>query len=129
MVSLGQKLKMSKACEEQFYKNIRFVLCKKPVKKRQIFQKRDNFENRPSCKAYSPCKGLCKMVNLGKKLKIPKTCKKPFYKNIKGVLCRKPIKKHHYIREIRQFLKSAILQKATANPKPIVFFCKMVSVG
>ena len=33
MVSLGQKLKMSKTCEKPFYKNVRFVLCKTPLEK------------------------------------------------------------------------------------------------
>ena len=33
MVSLGQKLKMPKTCEKRFYKNIRVVLCKKPLQK------------------------------------------------------------------------------------------------
>ena len=39
MVSLGQKLKMPKACEKQFYKNVTVVLCKIPLKKPQIFEK------------------------------------------------------------------------------------------
>ena len=33
MVSLGQKLKMPKIGEKQFYKNIRVDLCKKPFEK------------------------------------------------------------------------------------------------
>ena len=33
MVSLGEKLKMQKRCEKGFYKNIRVVLCKKPLEK------------------------------------------------------------------------------------------------
>ena len=80
MISLGQKLKMPKTCEKPFYKNIRVVLFKKPVKKTQIFKKWDDFENRPSCKGYSPCKGsnLCKMGSLGQKLKIPKHVEKGF---------------------------------------------------
>ena len=33
MIWLGQKLKMPKTCQKQFYKNIRVVLCKKPHEK------------------------------------------------------------------------------------------------
>ena len=33
---------------------------------------------------------LCKMVNLGPKLKMPKSCKKAFYKNMRVVLCKEP---------------------------------------
>ena len=42
------------------------------------------------------------MVSLGQKLKMPKTCEKPFYKNIKVVLCKKPLEKTSNIREMRQ---------------------------
>ena len=41
MVSLGQKLKMPKACEKPFYKNIRVVLCKKPLKKKTKHEKNE----------------------------------------------------------------------------------------
>ena len=104
MVSLGQKLKMPKTCEKPFCKNVKVVLCKKSSKKHQMFEHRDKFENRPSRKGHSPYKGysLCKMVSLGQKLEMPKTCEKPFYKNNKVVLCRKPLKKTLNIREMRQ---------------------------
>ena len=52
-----------------------------------------------ACKGYS----LCKMVSLGQKLKIPKTCEKRFYKNIGVVLCKKPLQKTPNIREMRPF--------------------------
>ena len=113
MVSLSQKLKMPKTCEKPFNKNITVVLCKKPLQKNQIFEKWDNFENRPFCKGYSPCKGysLCKMVSLSQKFKIPKTCEKPLNKNITVVLCKILLQKTPNIREMRQFSKSAILQR------------------
>ena len=74
-------------------------------KKHQIFEKWDNFENRPSWKFYSPCKGYSpyKMVNLGQRLKMPETSEKPFYKNIRVVLCEKPLQKTTNIQEMRQF--------------------------
>ena len=40
--------------------------------KHQSFDKLDGFENRPSCKGYSPCK----MISLGQKLVMQKTCEK-----------------------------------------------------
>ena len=33
--------------------------------------------------------GLCKMVSLGQKLKMPKRCKKGIYDHIKVVVCKK----------------------------------------
>ena len=49
------------------------------------------------------------MVSFGQKLKGAKTCEKPFYKNIKVILCKKPLEKTPNIREMRQVLKSAVL--------------------
>ena len=92
---------------------LKLFCAKNRSKKHQIFEKWDKFENRPSCKGYSPCTSysLYKMVNLGHKLKIPKTCEKPFYKNIKVFLCQKPLEKTPNIWEMRQVWKSAILQR------------------
>ena len=45
---------------------------------------------------------LCKMVSLGQKLKMPKTCKTPFYKNSRVVLCKKRLEKTSNIGEMRQ---------------------------
>ena len=113
MISLGQKWKIPKTCEKPFHKIIRVVLCKKPLKKPQMFEKWDDFENLPSCKGYSLCKGynFCKMGSLGQKLKILETCGKAFYKNIRVVLCKKPLEKTLNIRKMGRFWKSAILQR------------------
>ena len=107
MVSLAQKLKWPKTCEKGFCKHVRVVLCKKPLEKSPNIQKWDHFENRPSCKGYR----LCKVVSLGQKVKRPKTCKKGFYKHVRVVRCKKPLEKTPYIREMRPFWKSAILQR------------------
>ena len=77
------------------------------LKKHQIFEKWDNFKNRPPCKNYS----LCKIVSLGQKLQMKKAFQKLFYKNIKVVLCKKTLENTPNIREMRQFWKSAILQR------------------
>ena len=73
-------------------------------------------------KAISPCKGysLCKMVSFGQKLKMPKTCKKPFYKNIKVVLCKKPFEKIPNIRN-ETSLKIGHFVKAIAHANAIAF--------
>ena len=112
MDSLGQKLKMLKTCENSFYNIITVVLCKKPLEKKPNIGEMRRFWNPPSCKGYSSCKGhsLCKMFSLGQKLKMPKTCEKPFYNNIKVVLCKKPLEKTQNIGEIRRFWNPAILQ-------------------
>ena len=110
---------MSKTCEKLFHKNITSVLCKKPLEKTTNIQEMRNFENRPYCKGYSPCKGysVCKMVGLGQKFKMPKKCEKLFHKNITSVLCKKPPEKTPNIREMRQFSKSAILQRLQATQR------------
>ena len=47
---------------------------------------------------------IVKMVSLGEKLKIPKTCETAFYKkNVRVVLCKTPLEKTPNIREMRQF--------------------------
>ena len=80
MVSLGQKLKMPKIVENQFYKNIRVVLCKKPLQKTPNIREMGSFNNWPFYKGYTPCKAysLCKMITLGQKLKMPKVSGKRF---------------------------------------------------
>ena len=85
MVSLGQKLKRPKHAKNHSTRILKLFCAKNCSKKHQIFEKWDDFENRPSCKGYS----LSKMVSLGQKLKMPKTCDKPFYKIIRVVLFKK----------------------------------------
>ena len=41
MVSLVQKLKMSKTCEKPFNMIIRLVLCKKPLKKKNKYSRNE----------------------------------------------------------------------------------------
>ena len=55
------------------------------------------------------------MVTLGQKLKMPKTCEKPYYKIIKEFLCKKPLEKTTNIGEMKEFRKSAILQRLQAK--------------
>ena len=67
---------------------------------------------------YSPCKILA----LGQKLKLQKTCQNPFYKSFTVVLCKKPLQKTPNIREIRAFSKSAIMQRIYSP-------CKILTLG
>ena len=102
MVSLGQKIKLPKTCEKRFFKHITDVLGKKKLKKTLNIGERRRFlklEKWPQCKGYS----LCKMVSLGEKIKLPKTCEKRFYEHITDVLSKKRLQKTFYIREIRPF--------------------------
>ena len=80
-----------------FYKNVRFVVCKKPFEKTPTqYSRDDTILKIGHLKCSSPCIGysLCKMVSLGQKLKMPKRCEKPFYKTNRVFLCEKLLKKH-----------------------------------
>ena len=67
-----------------------------------------------ACKGYSPCK----ILTLAQKLKFQKTCQNAFYKSFRVVLCKKPLQKTLNIREMRAFLKWAIMHaKAIAHAK------------
>ena len=115
MLRLGQKLKIPKTYEKSFYKNVRVVRSvQKTARKNTKYSRNETFQNRSSCNDFSPCKAysLCKILSLGQKLtETPKICEKPFYKNIGFVLCKKPVEKTPNIPEMRQFSKSAILQR------------------
>ena len=53
--------------------------------------------------AHAKAKYFAKMVSLAQKLKMLKTYEKLFYKNIRVVLCKKPLEKASNIREMRRF--------------------------
>ena len=105
MNSRAQKLKMPKNEKNHSTRTLQLFCAKNRSQKHKIFVKLGNIENRPFGKGYSPSKGysLCKMVSLGQKLKISKTCEKSFYKNIRVNICKKPLQKKPNIREMRQF--------------------------
>ena len=104
ILTLGQKIKLPKTCEKRFYKHIKLFYAKNGSKKQLIFEKWEHFENGqkwPQCKGYSPCK----ILTLGQKIKLPKTCEKRFYKHIRVVLCKKRLQKTANIRKMRAFWK------------------------
>ena len=98
MVSLGQKLEMPKTCKKPFYEDVTVFLCKKLLEKTSNIGEMRQFWKLAILQRLLPMQGLyyslCKMLSLGQKLKMPKTCEKPFYKNIRVVLYETLAKKH-----------------------------------
>ena len=61
------------------------------------------------------------MVSLGQKLKMPNTCQKPFYKNIKGVSLEKTARERTKYSKNERILKIGHVAKAVAHTKAIAF--------
>jgi len=79
MVSLSPKLKMLKTCEklltlELFCK--KNCLKKKPLVKKKTLEKTPNIGELSKSAIFQGYNDLCKMVSLGQKSKMPKTCDK-----------------------------------------------------
>ena len=116
ILTLAQKLKLQKICQNPFYKSFTVVLCKKPVQKNNKYSRKESILKigHHACKGYSPCK----IFNLAQKLKFKKICQNPFYKSFTVVRCKKPLQKTLNIREMRAFWKSVIMHaKAMAHAK------------
>ena len=102
ILTLGQKLKFQKPCQNPFYKSVT-VLCKKPLVKRP---------NTREMKAFWKLAIIqSKILTSCEKLKFQKTCQNPFYKSFIVALCKKPLGKTPNVGEIRPFWKSAIMQR------------------
>ena len=104
ILTLGQKIKLPKTCEQRPYKHIRVVLCKKRLQKTANIRKMRTFLKWPKIaqsRGYSPCK----ILSLGQNRKLPKTCEKRPYKHIRVVLCKKGLQKTANIRKMRAFWK------------------------
>ena len=91
ILTLAQKLKFQKTCQNPFYKSFRIVLCKKDAQKNPKYSRNESILKigHHACKGYSPCK----ILTLAQKLKFQKTCQNPFYKSFTVVLCEKPLQK------------------------------------
>ena len=61
------------------------------------------------------------MVGLAQKLKMPKTCEKPFYKNIRNIVYKKPLLKNTKYSRNQTILKIGHLAKGIAHAKAIAF--------
>ena len=108
IVKVGKKIKMPNTYEKQFWKNIRVVLRKKtawPWKNCKYSRngKILKIGQLAKAKAHGKAIDFAKMVSLGQKLKMPKTCEKLFYKNVKVVLCKNPLGKRANIRVMANF--------------------------
>ena len=100
ILTLGQKSKFQKTCQNLSYKSFPVVLCKKPLQTTlNIGEMRPFLQYRPSWKGYS----LCKILTLGQKLKFQETCRNQFYKSFPVVLCKKLLQTTLNIREMRPF--------------------------
>ena len=75
--------------QKRLYKPNRVVLCIKRMEKtaniREMGQFKKKWQKWPPRVRYS----LCKLLNLGQKLKLPKTCQNRLYNHIRVVLCKK----------------------------------------
>ena len=100
ILTLAQKLKFQKTCQNPFYKSFR-VFLKKTASKNTKYSRNEIIlkVGHHACKVYSPCK----ILTLAQKLKFQKTCQNPFYKSFRVVLCKKPLQKILNIREMRAF--------------------------
>ena len=70
----------------------------------------------------------CKILSLGQKIELPKTCEKRFYKHISFVLCKKRLPKSANIRKMRKNIlkmaKNGHNAKAIAHAKCSVWVKK-----
>ena len=107
ILTLGQKLKFQKTCQNHSTIHFQLFCAKKPLKKTLNIREMRPFWKSAIMQGYSPCK----ILTLGQKLKFQKTCQNLFYKSFPGFVCRKPLQKTLNIREMRAFWKSAIMQR------------------
>ena len=92
ILTLAQKLKFQKTCQNPLFKSFTVVLCKDPLQKNTKYSGNESILKigHHTCKGYSPCKILI----LAQKLKFQKTCQNPFYKLFTVVLCKKTAPKN-----------------------------------
>ena len=103
-VTLGQKLKLSKTCQKHSRTTLELFCARKRLQK-TVVEKGQHFQNdqnwRP-CKGYTPCK----IVTLGQKQKVSKTCEKHHENHIRFVLCKKTGPSKHLVLEKGQHFQN-----------------------
>ena len=101
ILTLGQKLKFQKTCQNPFYKSFRVVLCKKPLQKNTKYSRNETIlkVGHHACKGYSPCK----IITLAQKLKFQKTCQIHSTNHLELFCAKNRSKKTLNIREMRPF--------------------------
>ena len=87
IITLAQKLKFQKPCQNPSYKSFTAVLCKKTAPKNTIYSRNKSVMKigHHACKGYSPCK----ILTLAQKFIFQKPCENPFYKSFTVVLWKK----------------------------------------
>ena len=110
----GSKIKIPKNMSKSILQIIYSCSVQKTAPKKTKYSRNESILKigHHACKGYSPCK----ILTLAQKLKFQKTCQNSFYKSFTVVLCKKPLQKTLNIREMRAFLKSAIM-----HAKPIAY--------
>ena len=101
ILTLAQKLKFQKRCQNRLFKSFAVVLCKDALQKNTKYSGNESILKigHHACIGYSPCK----ILTLAVKLKFQKTCQNPFYKSFTVVVCKKPLQKTLNIGEMRAF--------------------------
>ena len=98
-LTLAQKLKFQKTCQNPSTNHLELFCAKKTAPKNTKYSRNESILKigHHACKGYSPCK----ILTLAQKLKFQKTCQNPFYKSLTVVLCEKLLEKTPNIREMR----------------------------
>ena len=102
ILTLAQKLKFQKTCQNPFYKSFLVVFVQKTAPKNAKYSRNESTSKigHHACKSYSPCK----ILTLAQTLKFQKICQNPFWKSFTVVLCKKNrSKKTSNIRVMRAF--------------------------
>ena len=95
-----KKLNCLKHAKNVSTNTLELFYAKNGSKKQLLLEKWEHFQNGQK---WPQCKG--KILSLGQKIKLPKTCEKRLNKHIRVVLCKKRLKKTANIRKMRVFWK------------------------
>ena len=104
----GSKIKIPKNMSKSILQIIYSCSVQKTAPKNTKYSRNESILKigHHACKGYRPCK----ILTLAQKLKLQKTCQNPVLTNHLQFFCAKNrSKKHLNIREMRAFLKSAIM--------------------
>ena len=92
ILTLAQKLKIQKTCQNPFYKSFKVVLCKKTAPKHTKYSRNETIFKigHHQCKGYSPCK----ILTLAQKLKFQKNISKSILQSIQSCSVHKTAPKN-----------------------------------
>ena len=115
ILTLGQKLKFQKTCQNSFYKSFRVVLGKKPLQKTLNFREMRPFWKSPIMQRLYPLQN----PYLGSKIKIPKNMSKSILQIIWSCSVQKIASKNTKFSRNETILKIAHYAKAIAFAKSL----------